>query len=60
MSLQGKNLNLMPRTTFELSSKKLEFFETCINKFDSEPDNLQIYKDIFDEILDNIKIYDYI
>lgn len=53
-SLPGKNLNLMPMTTFELSSKKL-VFETCINH--SELDNLQIYKDIFDEILDTMKIY---
>ena len=56
-SLPGKNLNLMPMTTFELSSKKL-VFETCINH--SELDNLQIYKDIFDEILDTMKIYDFL
>lgn len=47
-------------TTFELSSKKTRiFFETCINKLNSKLDNLQIYKKIFNEILDNIKIYDF-
>lgn len=43
MSLPGKSLNLMPMTTFELSSKKLEFLK-LVSK--SKLDNLQIYKDI--------------